>query len=94
MTGDLGRSFAHGVPALELILNRASHAWRLAFVAMLLVGTGIPLGLIAGLRPNSVVSKTIMAGSILGFSLPTFWGTDAHRAVRGIPRLAAFQWSW
>jgi peptide/nickel transport system permease protein len=34
---------------------------------------GIPLGLYAGLRPHSVVSKTIMAGSILGFSLPTFW---------------------
>jgi peptide/nickel transport system permease protein len=37
------------------------------------VTLGIPLGLYAGLRPHSVVSKTIMAGSILGFSLPTFW---------------------
>jgi len=74
VTGDLGRSFAHGVPALELILNRMPATLELAFVAMLLaVGTGIPLGLIAGLRPNSVVGKTIMAGSILGFSLPTFW---------------------
>jgi peptide/nickel transport system permease protein len=34
---------------------------------------GIPLGLYAGLRPQSLVSKAIMAGSILGFSLPTFW---------------------
>ena len=34
---------------------------------------GIPLGVLAGLRPESKVSKTIMAGSILGFSLPTFW---------------------
>lgn len=74
VTGDLGRSFAHGVPALELILNRMPATLELAFVAMLLaVGIGIPLGLIAGLRPNSVVGKTIMAGSILGFSLPTFW---------------------
>ena len=30
-------------------------------------------GLYAGLRPNAPVSKAIMAGSILGFSLPTFW---------------------
>jgi peptide/nickel transport system permease protein len=34
---------------------------------------GLPLGLYAGLKPNSIVSKGIMAGSILGFSLPTFW---------------------
>jgi peptide/nickel transport system permease protein len=39
-------------------------------IALLL---GIPLGLWAGLRPTSFAGKTIMAGSILGFSLPTFW---------------------
>jgi len=34
---------------------------------------GIPLGLWAGLRPNGIAGRSIMAGSILGFSLPTFW---------------------
>jgi peptide/nickel transport system permease protein len=34
---------------------------------------GIPLGLVAGLKPHSWIGRTIMAGSILGFSLPTFW---------------------
>jgi peptide/nickel transport system permease protein len=34
---------------------------------------GIPLGLWAGLKPESASARTIMAGSILGFSLPTFW---------------------
>ena len=33
---------------------------------------GIPLGVYAGLKPESKVSKTIMAGSILGFST-AFW---------------------
>jgi len=33
----------------------------------------LPLGLWAGLRPDSPSAKAIMAGSILGFSLPTFW---------------------
>jgi peptide/nickel transport system permease protein len=47
---------------------------ELAALAMLIsVVIGIPLGMIAGLRPHSFVAKTIMAGSILGFSLPTFW---------------------
>ena len=34
---------------------------------------GIPLGVYAGLKPEAKVSRTIMASSILGFSLPTFW---------------------
>jgi peptide/nickel transport system permease protein len=47
---------------------------ELALCAMLLaIVLGIPLGLVAGMRPDSWFSKTIMAGSILGFSLPTFW---------------------
>jgi peptide/nickel transport system permease protein len=74
LTGDLGRSFAHGVPALELILTRMPATMELALAAMLIaVGLGIPLGLIAGLRPDGVLGKSIMAVSILGFSLPTFW---------------------
>src|SRR3546814_2879077 len=47
---------------------------ELAFGAMLLaIVFGIPLGIWAGLKPNSLAGKSIMAGSILGFSLPTFW---------------------
>jgi peptide/nickel transport system permease protein len=47
---------------------------ELALSAMVIaVVLGIPLGLLAGLRPDSWIGKTIMAGSILGFSLPTFW---------------------
>jgi peptide/nickel transport system permease protein len=47
---------------------------ELAFAAMLIaIVIGIPLGLWAGLRPAGVAGRTIMAGSILGFSLPTFW---------------------
>ncbi len=34
---------------------------------------GLPLGMYAGYRPHSIGAKAIMAGSILGFSLPTFW---------------------
>ena len=74
LTGDLGRSFVFGVPALELILSKLPATVELALLAMVLaVGIGIPLGLLAGLRPESWLSRSIMTGSILGFSLPTFW---------------------
>ncbi len=74
LTGDLGRSFVHATSALGLILERMPATMELAIAAMVIAVTlGIPLGLWAGLRPNGVAGRTIMAGSILGFSLPTFW---------------------
>jgi len=72
--GDLGNSFVHNTPALGLILERMPATLELAIVAMLFaIVLGIPLGLWAGLKPNSTAGRSIMAGSILGFSLPTFW---------------------
>jgi peptide/nickel transport system permease protein len=74
LSGDLGKSFVFGRPALEVILERMPATLELAFLAMVMsVGLGIPLGLYAGLYPDGRISKAIMAGSILGFSLPTFW---------------------
>src|SRR3989440_10727538 len=72
--GDLGRSFVHSTSALGLILERMPATLELAIVAMLIaIVLGVPLGLWAGLKPRSVAGRSIMAGSILGFSLPTFW---------------------
>jgi peptide/nickel transport system permease protein len=72
--GDLGRSFVFNVPAIQLILERLPATLELAAAAMVIaIVLGIPLGLIAGLKPHSVAGRSIMAGSILGFSLPTFW---------------------
>jgi len=72
--GDLGKSFVHNMSALGLILERMPATLELAIAAMLIaIVLGIPLGLWAGLKPDTAAGRTIMAGSILGFSLPTFW---------------------
>jgi peptide/nickel transport system permease protein len=74
LQGDLGRSFVFNEPALRLILDRMPATLELAIgatVAAIIIG--LPLGLYAGLRPESPFAKGIMATSILGFSLPTFW---------------------
>ncbi|KZL03287.1 Dipeptide transport system permease protein DppB [Pseudovibrio sp. Ad14] len=72
--GDLGTSFIFGESALKLIVERMPATLELAFMALLMaIVIGIPLGLYAGLRPNAISSRLIMSGSILGFSLPTFW---------------------
>mgnify|MGYP002653248500 FL=1 len=72
--GNLGDSFIFGEPALKLILHHMPATLELAFSALMLaIVIGIPLGLFSGLYPDNPISKGIMAGSILGFSLPTFW---------------------
>lgn len=74
LAGDFGNSFVHGTSATQLILQRMPATLELAVVALLIaVALGIPLGLWAGLRPESRSGRTIMGLSILGFSLPTFW---------------------
>ena len=72
--GELGRSFASNVSAMDLIFERMPATIELALTAMVIaLVLGLPLGLWAGLHPDAFSSKAIMAGSIVGFSLPTFW---------------------
>lgn len=74
VTRELGTSFVYGRPAMDVILERAPATLELAALAMAIAVTlGLPLGRYAGLRPDSWPAKAIMAGSIFGFSLPTFW---------------------
>ncbi|MBT5297623.1 MAG: ABC transporter permease [Rhodospirillaceae bacterium] len=72
--GDLGKSFVYGEQALGIIVQRMPATFELALAALLMaIVIGIPLGVYSGLNSESRFSKVIMAGSILGFSLPTFW---------------------
>ncbi|MND58967.1 Dipeptide transport system permease protein DppB [compost metagenome] len=72
--GDFGRSFVYNMPVSELILSRLPATLELTLAAVLFASlVGIPIGMYAGYRPNSPVSRAIMALSILGFSVPTFW---------------------
>jgi len=72
--GDLGRSFIFRQPALSLVFSRLPATLELASCALILsVVVGVGLGLIAALRSNHWLGRSIMTGSIFGFSLPTFW---------------------
>lgn len=74
LQGDLGNSFIYDEPALKLILQAMPATLELALSSMFLaLVIGIPLGMYAGYYPNSIASNVIMTGSILGFSLPSFW---------------------
>ncbi len=71
---DFGRSFIFNMPVLDLIFSRLPATLELTLAAVLgATLLGVPLGMYAGYRPDGVAAKTIMAFSILGFSVPTFW---------------------
>ena len=72
--GDLGQSYIFNEPVLKLIASRMPATLELVLTAVLgATLIGIPLGIYAGYRPESPFSRTVMAVSILGFSVPTFW---------------------
>ena len=72
--GDLGTSFVFNQSAVGLIIERMPATLELATFALLLsVAIGIPLGMIAGLKPEGRRHKFIMGMSILGVTVPTFW---------------------
>lgn len=72
--GNFGRSFVFNMPVLSLILSRLPATLELTIAAVVgATAIGIPLGMYAGYRPDSPLTKLIMGASILGFSVPTFW---------------------
>ena len=74
VTGNFGNSFIYNEPAMKLILQRLPATLELAVASLLWASLlGIPLGILAGLKPNSFHGRAIMAGSVIGFSLPSFW---------------------
>lgn len=72
--GNFGRSFVFNMPVLDLILSRLPATLELTLAAVLgATFIGVPLGMYAGYKPDSPLSKLAMALSVLGFSVPTFW---------------------
>jgi len=73
-SGEFGKSFVTGIPAADLIFQRMPATVELAvFSVVLAISGGVGFGVWAGLKPDSLAGRSIMAGSILGFSLPNFW---------------------
>ena len=72
--GDMGKSFATGLPVASLIGSRFTATLELAIAATLIaIVVGLPLGLVAGRWPTTTVGRALTFFSSLGFSLPTFW---------------------
>lgn len=71
---DFGDSLRMGGSALEAVLDRLPATVQLGFSAMALaLLLGFPLGILAALRPRSLLDRVISAFSLAGQSIPNFW---------------------
>lgn len=72
--GDMGTSMVYNVSVTQLVFSRLPATLELVLVSITIATVlGVPLGIWAGYRPDSISGRAIMALSILGFSVPTFW---------------------
>jgi peptide/nickel transport system permease protein len=72
--GDFGTSFRHQRPALELVLHHLPATLELTLAAMVLsVLISIPLGILASMKPGSLLDRTGMTFALFGQSAPVFW---------------------
>src|SRR5213593_2022531 len=74
LKGDLGTSLTTAEPVLQEFLTLFPATIELAFFAMVLaVGIGLPAGIVAALKRNTVADYAVMGVSLTGYSMPIFW---------------------
>jgi cationic peptide transport system permease protein len=73
-TGDWSLSFASQQPILQEIRFLLPATLELAAYALLIsFFVGIPIGIIAAIKPDGSLSKLISALAVTGYSIPIFW---------------------
>ena len=74
LRGDFGEAFTLGSPVAEIIGQRIGPSAALIGYGMLLsLVIGVPLAIIAALRPNGWVDNAIRVSTTVSFAMPGFW---------------------
>ncbi len=72
--GDLGRSFITSTPVAEEFKTLFPATMELAIAAiMFAILLGVPAGLLAAVKRNSILDHGVMGASLVGYSMPIFW---------------------
>ena len=74
VVGDFGRSIQGGWPIFPSLVRAFSVSLQLAVMALALaILVGVPIGIYAALRRDTYADLAVMAGAVLGMSMPGFW---------------------
>jgi peptide/nickel transport system permease protein len=72
--GDFGDSLWQREPALGLVVERLPKTFQLVLISTAMaLAISIPLGVMAALRPRSLLDRLCTVGSLTGVSIPDFW---------------------
>jgi len=72
--GEFGKSYRDGRPVIDIIAERVPATLLLGLTAYALsVLVGVPAGIVAALRRNSLLDRAIMSLAVMGFALPNFF---------------------
>ena len=74
LRGDFGKSFVTGGPVSEELLIKLPNTLILAVASMIIaIITGLTMGIVSSLRPQSILDKITMLFALAGISAPVFW---------------------
>lgn len=74
LSGNLGQSIRSQVPVTELLAERLPATIELAIASLVLaLVIGIPLGVLAAVKRNTIFDITSMLISLFGVAAPNFW---------------------
>lgn len=74
LQGNFGLSYQMGQPVASLLADRLPASIELSIIAFSIsLLLGIPMGVYAGLKPDSWGARIILIVSLIGISLPTFF---------------------
>ncbi len=74
LQGDLGKSFITSAPVLQEFKTLFPATMELGLSAMLFaILLGIPAGVLAAVKRNSILDHGVMGASLVGYSMPIFW---------------------
>lgn len=74
LRGDLGHSLRTGLPVSYLLASRLVVSAELAGLGLFLaVLVGMPLGVIAALKQNTITDYMATSAALVGLSMPDFW---------------------
>jgi len=74
LRGDLGQSLLLNRSVTDAILERLPVTLALAgFALALTVAIGVPIGVIAALKANTVIDQAVLVVALIGVSVPNFW---------------------
>ncbi|KAE9629357.1 ABC transporter permease [Parasedimentitalea maritima] len=74
LSGDFGESYYFKLPVSSLIADRLSVTMLLGLCGIsFALLTAVPLGVIAAIRPNSIIDRFALFLSVAGQAMPSFW---------------------